>query len=555
MSGSRASYQRCFVTSIYPRHLLAHPLTGPNILGQLSEMAAPSQSSTHCDDPIRLHNLTPELLLQVASYLSQMDLLTLSSTNKHLKEVTEPELFREFIHTQDHGVLELFILRILERPYLAKHVRRVRLGKYYHLDDLSSMLDFLELFEDYELHRYQRFSEAAVEAGVIKKISPFDQSIKSVMKRMDASSSGYSSRSDQDWYAYLYDDDVRIEDVTYDVQYCRLLQIGFDEALVILLMALLPNVHELELWDVPCHRYSLPWRAVHQFQALRRLKATGFDDEHPWSLPIFHNVLQGGNLQSLQVYRLNTESSRIEENTHWEPQDRISRGITLSPRSTNITHLVLENCRILLSDMETILQACAPLKSLFFSSPDADEDKIGYTVPVMVYMLEAHKASLEYLALNMAVEWEIDGYFVPSPSFHDFLVLKKLETNSITWAELLVADQDEAGNLMLDMRLQMIDFLPPSLEEFIIQESWNLHGSEHWNYKHFESIILQRNKRLPKLRDIVIVQIEETAAQLRYEEFAAMAVSAAQRGLCFSLAIESQYLLAHRTPFSEDRKA
>lgn len=519
---------------------------------QLSGMTITNQSRVLSGfTPIRLHNLIPELLLNVATFLPQTDLLTLTLTNKHLKEVTEPALFREFVNRESYGSssIKRFVLTVLDRPHIAKYVHRVHLGSYYHLQHVGPSPYYLDEFPNCEENEYQRLCEAAVDAGVIGDILPFKStsSVREFFSSLDPNATdppwGYESGTD--WYTHMYDGTTRIEDISYDTQFCELLHLGLDEPFVVLLLAILPDVRDIDIWGVPNHRYSLQWRAKHRFQTLRHLKASGCDDVGQWPLPLFHNVLQGKNLRNLQVHGMGTERA-----INWKEDEVFSRAISLSPRSTNITHLVLEQCNLESADMETILLACAPLRSLHFSTLRADNATVDYTVQEMVNMLDSHKPSLEYLSLYMDIEWQIDGSIIPSPSFHDFAVLKKLDTNAIIWADVLHDPQAGSSNLLSSINYDMGELLPPSIEQLIIQEACNYIPNEEWDCEQLNSVILQRNERLPKLRDIVLVHIGEQMSQSRYEQFSTMVVRAVQRGFCFSLAARSQYRKAYPTLFT-----
>jgi hypothetical protein len=92
---------------------------------------------------MQLADLIPELLLNVASFLPQVDLLNVSLTCRRLHDVTESELYREYTNPHERLYREYinihkrqirfkrsireFVLRLLDRPDLAKYVSRVEL--------------------------------------------------------------------------------------------------------------------------------------------------------------------------------------------------------------------------------------------------------------------------------------------------------------------------------------------------------------------------------------------------------------------------------------------
>ena len=70
-----------------------------------------------------LAQLSPELLLLIASYLPQIDLLNVALVCKYLRIVTEPELYREY-HAPDSGHRSLvqYIEALLREPRRLRQV-------------------------------------------------------------------------------------------------------------------------------------------------------------------------------------------------------------------------------------------------------------------------------------------------------------------------------------------------------------------------------------------------------------------------------------------------
>lgn len=84
-------------------------------------------------------SLSAELYLQIASYLSQVDLLNLSLTSKQIRHHTEPELYKEY--KDSRGVtVKKFLSQIIHHPQLAQHVRSLDLGTWSALPDLNPSL-------------------------------------------------------------------------------------------------------------------------------------------------------------------------------------------------------------------------------------------------------------------------------------------------------------------------------------------------------------------------------------------------------------------------------
>ena len=86
---------------------------------------------------MRLVDLAPELLLNIAAFLPQVDLLNIAITSKHLRDVTQPELYREYNNDPGSGrSLMLLVMRLVRQPELSKHVRRVNIGVCQHVGNL-----------------------------------------------------------------------------------------------------------------------------------------------------------------------------------------------------------------------------------------------------------------------------------------------------------------------------------------------------------------------------------------------------------------------------------
>lgn len=68
-----------------------------------------------------LFDLPPEIILEIVHFLLQTDLLNISLVCKHLRSVTEPELFREYTNARENKrSFKPFIVRLLDRPELAR---------------------------------------------------------------------------------------------------------------------------------------------------------------------------------------------------------------------------------------------------------------------------------------------------------------------------------------------------------------------------------------------------------------------------------------------------
>ena len=80
-----------------------------------------------------LSAFSSELLLTIASYLPQVQLLNLSLVCKQLHVMIQPELYREYKNPSLYSRSLLpFIRKLVDRPELTKYVRRVDLHPYVH---------------------------------------------------------------------------------------------------------------------------------------------------------------------------------------------------------------------------------------------------------------------------------------------------------------------------------------------------------------------------------------------------------------------------------------
>jgi hypothetical protein len=132
-------------------------------------------------------DLSPELLLMVASQVRQVDLLNLSLVCKHLHDVVVPELYREYSNPRLYARSFLpFIKRMIAHPEYAKQVRRVDLHDWEGLGILEVTLNehgenrrhAIQRLREYGFSQedYYLTTQAAKAAGVIDTIDPYEPS-------------------------------------------------------------------------------------------------------------------------------------------------------------------------------------------------------------------------------------------------------------------------------------------------------------------------------------------------------------------------------------------
>ncbi|KAF2129323.1 hypothetical protein P153DRAFT_356912 [Dothidotthia symphoricarpi CBS 119687] len=116
------------------------------------------------------------------------------------------------------------------------------------------------------MEEYALCTEAAKAAGVIKTIFPYERESSVIKKARLMLSQDLGDRAF--CHTYLFDDDIPMQELPFDRQFCQLLRAGIDDPFAILLFTILPNVGEIFLGT------ALHWpRPKHGFKALRRLQA------------------------------------------------------------------------------------------------------------------------------------------------------------------------------------------------------------------------------------------------------------------------------------------
>lgn len=84
-------------------------------------------------------DLSPELLDNIASRLSQVDLLSVAQTCHYLRNATEPQLFREYINPDPtRRSIKSFLFTVIRRHEMRSFVHRVDLSGWETLDTWTS---------------------------------------------------------------------------------------------------------------------------------------------------------------------------------------------------------------------------------------------------------------------------------------------------------------------------------------------------------------------------------------------------------------------------------
>ncbi len=314
-----------------------------------------------------LNNLPAELLLNTSSFLPQVDLLNVSLTNKKFRSSSEPELYRDYINASSHRnrqktSLKAYVRHLVDQPHLAKHVRRIELATFSHLDDLVSRDSGCVLRPTYlspmecTQAEYECFAQAAKTANVITTLMTyadacfFRTELVTYIKKGDRFRTGASRIGHQAWF----NDIMQSENVTYDIQFCTLLLLGFDDAFIALLMALVPKIRDLQLGRTSFE--NLPWRVDHQFRALRSLVINSYNEnDMVWPTWFSDAVMRGGQLEILSVRSWPVYSSFGYRSKTTLSQSLRCQSHSFRYQSTRISRLRLDRCKLTKDTMQIIL--------------------------------------------------------------------------------------------------------------------------------------------------------------------------------------------------------
>jgi hypothetical protein len=138
-----------------------------------------------------LLGLSSELLLLIASFVRQVDLLNVSLVCKQLHFAIEPELYREYSNSRLYARSILpFIRKMIERPDLAKYVHQVDLHGWDSFDTFfpleyngkSGLEPDVYRQEELTQRDYHVLTQAARLAGVIDTIDAYEPSSRLLAK-------------------------------------------------------------------------------------------------------------------------------------------------------------------------------------------------------------------------------------------------------------------------------------------------------------------------------------------------------------------------------------
>ncbi|KAE9966399.1 hypothetical protein EG328_008978 [Venturia inaequalis] len=449
-----------------------------------------------------LADLSTELLLHIASFLPQVDLLNISLTSTTLRNATEAELYREWtniLHFDSKRKILPFVRRIIDYPRLARYVQLLETDLWSTLTDWdpefeSEDIDCVLSPEDYEY-----FANAALSANIIASIREYDHKSNIVARAV-----AMVDLVDEEplhhirgWSNFLYEPNTYIDQVPFDDKFCQSLQAGIEEPLFLLAFTLLNNLREIRLRGAPHsgqRHHLLPLlNPNHCFSELRRLTISAQDGQLEWPLSTFIHQLQSPSLQTLECYC----TSEWERDLYGEPWRHRPLVFTVPPRSLSITKVMLQYSALSAAGIKNLLGACRALKSLYFSAGGLKVGPSNFDVFELMEALAPHKTSLETLQLDMNTEWDDlandAGWIV---DLSDFTALKTLAVTS----EFLNLDEVKDEKDPIASKSRLCNILPTSLRSLTFQQCWIIDTAEQ-----IEEMIALRPDKFESLGKITVI--------------------------------------------------
>jgi hypothetical protein len=468
-----------------------------------------------------LLDLSAELLLHISSFLRLQDLLNVSLTIRHLHSVTESELFREYSNTSHHSRSFLpFLRRIIHRSDLCRHVRKLSLRHwttfqafstkgcefYSNIHNDSQQRFHFDSLSDNELIQadYLLLTQAARAAKVITEIVSYEQCGCNIMTTESWKLIKTGSPGDASTRALA--PQLRRSDTSYDRMFCQMLRAGIEDPLVVLLIALLPNVREIFLSGVPGDINALVWRPQHGFAALRRVTACATDGELQWPFAFFLPLLDRGKLVTLKVSH--ASSWCLEYGERREPLVANTLPLTLLPGSLNLKRIELENCCLQTSDLQTFLTACTSVRHFLYTSGNREVGPWSPSPGRIIKLLEPFRDTLEWLILDLNVhhfEGRNENQFNLIQSLAHMTALKVLVTTPEMWHGVQVPDRSlvEYENGSEEQRLAFR--VPPNVETLVFGLS---EAERVISPSQLTDLVIMRTLSLPSLATLYVGGVE-----------------------------------------------
>ena len=169
-----------------------------------------------------LLDLSAELILFIASHVRQVDLLNISLVCKHLKVVTEPELYREYTNLRSRPFAP-FIKRLISDERFTRYVKKLDLRYWDTLEkfnpiDHEPINPHFRAELDKEGHfdqsrpkeptkeEYEMYTAAAKAGGLIAEMVPY--SVTSHIVDMARPTRFDNIEPEKRWYDLLFGDET-----------------------------------------------------------------------------------------------------------------------------------------------------------------------------------------------------------------------------------------------------------------------------------------------------------------------------------------------------------
>lgn len=351
-----------------------------------------------------LVNLSPELILSIASRLRQVDLLNVTLVCKHLRAVTEPELCREYSNPRlNNRSLVPFVKQVLKDERFARCIKKLDLRNWNTLDHFNPLYmevhprfrdqhnkaaEFdkscaTDLFQQPSKEDYMLYATAAQAAGIISETIPYEarSCIIDKVRPMER------DQLDPDvlWYDCIFGDETAFKDLSYDQRFCHTLRAGIEDPLVVLVISTLPNVSKIFLRDVSVDINALEWPTPkHRFAKLRQISSTT-DGGSPFPISKFNSILAEGKLETFEARNCSSWLSDIDD---LGPVQSEGLPLTLAPNSLQLKKLELVHSCLHPSDLRCLVKACPNLTNFYYTTGNAETGPYNLSPAMMVEILD-----------------------------------------------------------------------------------------------------------------------------------------------------------------------
>lgn len=261
-------------------------------------------------------------------------------------------------------------------------------------------------------------------------------------------------------------------------------------------------IDPLSLWMVSLY---LPWQPVrHQFTALETLTIVAPEDEDPWPLSSFADLIRAPNLKTLRCYKASEWDDKDDPPCEkYGPLSTSFYGyceLQLPSSCLSIPHLMLQQARFSLTGMETLLKACRALEHLHptvHSRLNVAVETHNFEVGMLMGLLLPHRRSLKTLIVDIAEKaksglpnFVYDGL----GSMVDFEVLETVRVN----LDLNFKPEDVCTHLPASLRSLGFAWLDPS------DLPCAMTGRQVQMLAQVETLASLRQERFPQLQKITL---------------------------------------------------